>query len=98
MDEIREANKKAKDAKNDVSRRKFLSRAVAGAGATAVTVLSDRKTPAPDRSESKAIRVLDEFDQAARLSPVKASFPMAAAQVFARVCKEEGLAALFCCP
>jgi thiamine pyrophosphate-dependent acetolactate synthase large subunit-like protein len=98
MDDIREANKKAKEAKNDVSRRKFLTRAAAGAGATAVTVLSDRKTSAADRSESKAIKVPDEFAQAAKVTPVKASFPMTGAQVFARVCKEEGLAALFCCP
>jgi thiamine pyrophosphate-dependent acetolactate synthase large subunit-like protein len=29
---------------------------------------------------------------------VKAAFPMSGAQVFARVCKEEGLAAIFSCP
>src|ERR1051325_3237402 len=98
MGDIREANKKAKDAKPDVSRRRFLSQAAAGAGATAVTLLNDRKTSAAERSESNAIKVPDEFAQAAKLPPVKASFPMTGAQVFARVCKEEGLAALFCCP
>ena len=44
------------------------------------------------------IRVPAEFAAAANAAPVTFSFPMTGAQVFARACKEEGVAALFACP
>lgn len=96
MDDINDA-KKARDKKPDASRRKFITKAMVGAGATAVTVLSNGQAAA-DNSEANAIKVPDVFAEAAKTSPVKAVFPMTGAQVFARACKEEGLAALFCCP
>lgn len=89
-------NNRAND--SDVSRRKFIARAVAGAGATSIMTFGDSETKATGKSDSKAIKAPDEFVQAAKVAPVKAAFPMTGAQVFARVCKEEGLAALFSCP
>jgi thiamine pyrophosphate-dependent acetolactate synthase large subunit-like protein len=76
------------------SRRDFLSRsALAAAGA-----LGAVKGAAAATTATPGIRVPDAIP-AALQSPAKpAVFPMRGAQVFARACKEEGLAALFCCP
>lgn len=89
--------KKVKTNNPDVSRRKFIARAVAGAGATSIVAFGDNDQVAA-QGELKGIRVPDELVQVGKVSPVKAAFPMSGAQVFARVCKEEGLAALFSCP
>ena len=97
MDDI-DAKKKVKESKPDVSRRKFITKAMAGAGATTVIAFGESGTAAADNPESRPIKIPDEFAQAAQSTPVQANFPMTGAQVFARVCKEEGLAALFCCP
>jgi thiamine pyrophosphate-dependent acetolactate synthase large subunit-like protein len=99
-----DAKKKVKETKPDVSRRKFITKAMTGATATAVTVLSNGNASAADKGKetasaaAKPISVPDEFAQASKAAAVTASFPMSGAQVFARICKEEGLAALFCCP
>ncbi|HKC88533.1 MAG TPA: hypothetical protein VKG02_21285, partial [Blastocatellia bacterium] len=82
----------------DVSRRKFITKAMAGAGATTVIAFGENKANAADTAENRPIKVPDEFAQAAKAAPAKAAFPMTGAQVFARLCKEEGLAALFSCP
>ncbi len=98
MGKTREQRKQngAKEIPPDVTRRSFITRAMAGAGAT-VTMVS-ANVHAGDTAEAKPIRIPDEFAQAAKAAPVKADFPMSGAQVFARACKEEGLAALFSCP
>ncbi|HEU4391318.1 MAG TPA: thiamine pyrophosphate-binding protein [Blastocatellia bacterium] len=91
-------NKRGKSGNGtNVSRRKFIAKAAATAGATAAVALGDGKVNA-DNSNTQSIRIPDEFAQAAKSPGVKPDFPMTGAQVFARVCKEEGLAALFCCP
>lgn len=89
---------RAKKAGPDVSRRKFITRAMAGAGATTVIGFGENRADAAMAAEDRPIKVPDEFAQAAKASPVKVAFPMTGAQVFARLCKEEGLAALFSCP
>jgi acetolactate synthase-1/2/3 large subunit len=81
-----------------VSRRRFMSKAMAGASVTAATALGARESMAADDAAAPKIKIPDEFTRAASTPAVKAEFPMTGAQVFARVCKEEGLAALFCCP
>lgn len=83
----------------DVSRRSFISNAMVSATAAAALV----RTPVSaaslaDETGNHQIRIPDEFSKAVSVTPAKAEFPMTGAQVFARVCKEEGLAALFCCP
>lgn len=84
----------------DVSRRNFIAKAAIGAGATAATMLGTSKvSAAADAADGlRPIKIPDEFALAAKVVPKKAEFPMTGAEVFARVCKEEGLAALFCCP
>jgi thiamine pyrophosphate-dependent acetolactate synthase large subunit-like protein len=98
MDDIRDDQKKVKVNKLDVSRRKFITKAMAGAGATAAVTISSSKTAAADSPDAKPITIPESFALAANTAPVKPVFPMSGAQVFARVCKEEGLAALFSCP
>ena len=79
------------------SRRTFMTKAAIGAGATAVAALGT--TGAASSAETtRPIKVPDEFAAASKAPLKKADFPMSGAEVFARVCKEEGLAALFCCP
>jgi thiamine pyrophosphate-dependent acetolactate synthase large subunit-like protein len=87
-----------KNTARDVSRRKFITKAMTGAGVTAAAILADERAAAADAASGNSIKIPAEFDEAARLRAVKAEFPMNGAQAFARVCKEEGLAALFSCP
>ncbi|MDP2320382.1 MAG: thiamine pyrophosphate-binding protein [Acidobacteriota bacterium] len=91
--------------KPDQSRRNFLQKAVAGAGATAAAALTGRGAEASAQTAAElaasavaAIRVPAEFAAATAATPVSFEFPMTGAQVFARACKEEGVAALFACP
>src|SRR5260370_24624295 len=50
------------------------------------------------RADAPPIPIPAEF-AAAKAAPLqKVDFPMNGAQLFARACKEEGVAALFCCP
>jgi thiamine pyrophosphate-dependent acetolactate synthase large subunit-like protein len=82
----------------DVSGRKLITEAVAGEGVTTIIASGSDKANAADTAENRPIKIPDEFAEAARATPSPASFPMTGAQVFARLCKEEGLAALFSCP
>jgi hypothetical protein len=90
----------------DVSRRTFLRKAVAGAGATAAALATQPADAAQGATpiasappvNAAVIRVPAEFAAAAAADPVSFDFPMTGAQVFARACKEEGVAALFACP
>ncbi len=88
---------------SDQSRRNFLQRAVAGATAAAALTGQSAEASAQTAAQLAAsavapIRVPAEFAAAAAANPVTFTFPMTGAQVFARACKEEGVAALFACP
>ncbi|MEW6206745.1 MAG: thiamine pyrophosphate-binding protein [Acidobacteriota bacterium] len=90
-------SKGSKQSEANLSRRNFIAKAAITAGAAAS--LGAGKASASDSSDAaRPIKIPDEFALAAKAAPVKANFPMTGAQVFARMCKEEGLAALFCCP
>jgi thiamine pyrophosphate-dependent acetolactate synthase large subunit-like protein len=89
---------KVSESSPDVSRRNFISKAVASAGATTIAALGHPSVAGAAASDERPITIPDEFAQAEKAPGAKAAFPMTGAQVFARVCKEEGLAALFCCP
>ncbi|HYB96545.1 MAG TPA: thiamine pyrophosphate-binding protein [Vicinamibacterales bacterium] len=87
-----------------MKRRAFLRKAVAGAGATAAAITA-HGVGAQQGSQNTAaggdaapIRIPAEFSAATSAAPVEFAFPMTGAQVFARACKEEGVAALFACP
>ena len=96
MSDNRQARQKSAATKPDVSRRRFIARAITGA--SGVVALAANEATATSSAEANPIRVPEEFAQAAKTPSAKAVFPMTGAQVFARICKEEGLAALFCCP
>ncbi len=78
------------------SRRSFLNKTVltglagaAGFGARGAAAATTTGGP---------ITIPDGIKDSQKAAPKPASFPMRGAQVFAKVCKEEGLQALFCCP
>ena len=75
-------------------RRRFLSRSVLTAGG----VLAAATGAKAATTDARAIQIPSAIPNAMAIPPKAATFPMRGAQVFARACKEEGLAALFCCP
>ncbi len=60
----------------DVSRRKFITKAMAGAGATTAIAFVENKANAAETTENRPIKIPDEFAQASKAAPVKADFPM----------------------
>ena len=59
---------------------------------------AERALAAATDTAGDAIRVPDDFTSARAEAAKPAEFPMNGAEVFARACREEGLAALFCAP
>ncbi len=81
------------------SRRRFMKQAVLGAGATAASLgAGGAAVRAAEEEDVAPITVPSEFETAKSASLPTVDFPMTGAQVFAKACKEEGVAALFCCP
>ncbi|HEY7543567.1 MAG TPA: thiamine pyrophosphate-binding protein, partial [Blastocatellia bacterium] len=89
--------KSSREIQPDLSRRNFIAKAAIGAG-VAATIGAGKATASDAADAARPLKIPDEFALAAKAAPVKMDFPMTGAQVFARMCKEEGLAALFCCP
>jgi thiamine pyrophosphate-dependent acetolactate synthase large subunit-like protein len=87
-----------KDDASDVSRRNFMKTAAMGAGATAAAIGATQKADAKVTDGDHPIQRPDKFDQIESVPPKEFSFPALGSDVFAEVCKNEGLAALFCCP
>jgi thiamine pyrophosphate-dependent acetolactate synthase large subunit-like protein len=81
------------------SRRSFLkaSGLLAATGATAAGALA-RSASAAAKETSGALPRPAAFDIAAQTPPEEPKLPMNGATLFAKACKAEGLAALFCCP
>ena len=75
-----------------------MKQAVLGAGATAAALGTGRVAFAAEEGDVKPIAIPKEFDAAKNAPLSTVDFSMTGAQVFARACKEEGVAALFCCP
>lgn len=100
MEKIKDKNEKFDDGKESkgISRRNFLKKAVIGAGAAAAASMATGKVPFAQEPKVPGIKLPEELAIAAKASLPKVDFPMTGADVFARVCKDEGLAALFCCP
>ena len=98
------ANRKQESTTREVSRRGFLrTSATGGAAVAALTAgqgaLARRaEAAAAGDSEPSDIRIPSEIPASRAQAPTPAEFPMTGAQVFARACREEDLAALFCAP
>jgi thiamine pyrophosphate-dependent acetolactate synthase large subunit-like protein len=83
------------DRASSISRRNFIRKTVTGAGATAAVAVAGGAAAA---AEAPAITIPAAFADAKTTTPKPLEFPMTGAEVFARACKEEGVAALFTCP
>jgi len=80
--------------REDGSRRAFLNKTMLSGLAGAAALGGRGASAAP----VGAIKIPDAIIDSQKAAPKPAAFPMRGAQVFAKVCKEEGLQALFCCP
>jgi thiamine pyrophosphate-dependent acetolactate synthase large subunit-like protein len=87
------------------SRRKFIQSAAVGTGAMAMAGASmAQPTNLSDKYniDITSIGIAPDFTTSHELAPIASSFEnkngMTGAEVFAKACKEEELAALFCCP
>ena len=85
------------------SRRKFiLGSAAAGAGLAASSFVSTVQAASSDAEKNNAIVIPQEIPNSQKGPLTPGSFSakkgMTGAQVFAKACKDEELAALFCCP
>src|SRR5271169_4791527 len=81
------------------SRRNFLT--VPAAGAMAAAVSTPGQLFAATSATVPTIRIPKEIPATLNESPKVGSFEgrgMTGAEVFAKLCKEEDLAAMFCCP
>ena len=86
------------DDTTDVSRRNFMKSAAMGAGATATVLGATQKAEAKVEDSDRPITRPDPFSEIDS-KPLEAfAFPASGGQIFAEACKQEGLAALFCCP
>lgn len=86
-----------------VSRRDFLATSALGAGGIAAGTAADvaAQSRTSGQSESNGtIRIPADIPKSLAETPDPGSFEkgMTGAQVFAKACKDEGLAALMCCP
>ena len=87
-----------KPAQPGVSRRGFLETAAKGGAVVAALGAAQRAAAAATDAATEGIHVSDDFTAARGQAAKQADFPMNGAEVFARACREEGLAALFCAP
>ena len=85
-------SKERKGGAAPVSRRSFVAK-----GAVAAAVAAGAEASTTERRDPN-IGIPDEVPASLAEAARPAEFPMTGAQVFARACKEEGLAALFCAP
>ena len=86
--------------KTSPSRRQFLA-AAAPAAAAAAAVLRPADLAAQGAASIPSVRIPSEIPAALGEAPLAPAFEgngMMGADVFAKLCKEEGLAAMFCCP
>src|SRR5579863_342832 len=81
-------------------RRSFLASSAAGAGAFVAGVFANGEVRGA-AANIPSISIPKEFSDSMNQAPKPGAFEgagMTGAEVFARLCKEEDLAALFCCP
>src|SRR5271154_4966036 len=84
----------ANDNERDPGSRRNFIKGLTAAGGVLAAVKGAKAAP----TNGPYIRLPDAIPASLGTPAKAASFPMRGAQVFARACKQEGLAALFCCP
>jgi thiamine pyrophosphate-dependent acetolactate synthase large subunit-like protein len=85
---------KPTNSQHSVSRRGFVTK---GAVAAAVAAGANAAASTTERRDSN-IKLPSEVPASLSEAPKPPDFPMTGAQIFAKACKAEGLAALFCAP
>ncbi|MBI1764262.1 MAG: thiamine pyrophosphate-binding protein [Acidobacteria bacterium] len=95
--------KRTTDISNNVdsTRRKFLLNTAPAVGAALAAAGAETKIFAGSDAEIPSIRIPKEIPASLNEAPKPGSFEgqgMTGAEVFAKLCKEEDLAAMFCCP
>ncbi len=83
------------------SRRKFIMNTAAGTGAVVAGLGATGKLYAGPQAAIPSITIPKEIPETMNEAPKVGTFEgkgMSGAEVFAKLCKEEDLAALFCCP
>ena len=80
------------------TRRDFIKTTAGAALAATAAAAGDTGRLEAAEGEGTSIRNSKEFTSSLSASPRKPEFPMTGADVFAKVCVEEGLSALFACP
>ena len=83
---------------NAFTRRDFIKTTTGAALAGTAITVGQMTHPEAAEGEKASIRLSKEFTNSLSASPQKVDFPMTGADVFAKACVEEGLAALFACP
>jgi thiamine pyrophosphate-dependent acetolactate synthase large subunit-like protein len=84
---------------NDPGRRSFMKTAALTAGAASATIAAANEAADASLRRSEFNIKRTEAHKTFKDAPVSEfSFPATGAQIFAKACKDEGLAALFCCP
>jgi len=85
----------------DVSRRDFLRKTTVGAGAAAAALGAAEAAANTSPGTARKIQIAPDTLAALKQTPIEPSFDgegMSGDDVFVRACKDEGVAAMFCCP
>ncbi len=94
-------DKRIEGSGTDTTRRNFLLKSAAGAGAVVATMGAKSIALGDSVGTMPSIRIPKEIPESMNEAPKPGVFEgngMTGAEVFANLCKEEELAALFCCP
>jgi acetolactate synthase I/II/III large subunit len=89
---------KIDDKEDAFTRRDFIKTTTGAALAGTAITMGHVSQPEAAQGEAASIGVSKDFAISLSASPQKVEFPMMGADVFAKACVEEGLAALFACP
>ncbi len=89
---------KTDDQDDAFTRRDFIRTTAGAALATTAITVGHVTSPVAAEREKAPLTLSKEFTISLSASPQKIDFPMTGADVFAKACVKEGLAALFACP
>ena len=103
-------NKNNTDKHQDLSRRHFIRQSALGAGISAAGIgatgmlavaqaqAQTENANTPSATNKPGIKIPDEIPATMHEAAKPANFPMNGGEVFAKFCKDEGVAGFFCCP
>ncbi|MFP6584349.1 MAG: thiamine pyrophosphate-binding protein [Candidatus Hydrogenedentota bacterium] len=98
MSEKAETKTKSTEEPVNASRRTFMKSAAAGAGAVSAAMAAQHAEASTPDDYTNIAAPTEFFDGVEDHAETPFQFPARGADIFAKACKDEGLAALFCCP